>query len=622
MPSGFEWKQRRRVCGGPVAAIALGADGQLLAAAGHDGTATAWDTATLVDSADLALGPAATQWQTAGPEFRAIAIDPLGQWAATGANDGAITLWDLATGTLLHRWRAHGFWVMDLAVSADGRWLASAGADGTVGLWDRRRNWRGRSLAMGDIWYSAVAFEPDGGGLWAGAYDGTITRWDRRGGRRDRAIAVTDAYVLAVAISADGSTLAAGLSDGAIALVDLRASHKPPQRLTGHGGGVYGVIFCPDGQTLISISDDGTGRRWHLPSGQLIGHLTGDTNSLWTAALSRDGRWLAAAGADEYVRLWDLERDQFETVFAGTNRQVTAIAFVESSPVPQAIAPPQRHGLLMAGRDGCLERRSLAPCPLIRQFPADRTADVPRLQAIALHPAGHLIATAGATGHIQVRSLPDGRTIAQLPHDFWILALAFSPDGRAIAAAGADGTLTVWTLPTGEKRYAIAAAPFWLGALAWSPDGRAIATGSPHGTLDLWHPVTGEHLDRFAPPQGGLVPDGITALQFSAAGHTLASGTPCGAIALWNGANGRLKRVLHIHRREIVVLAFNRPGNRLLSASRDRTVRLWDADTGKSLAHLDQPNGDITDMALDPRDRDLWVASSWHGQLDRYALSL
>jgi WD40 repeat protein len=55
------------------------------------------------------------------------------------------------------------------------------------------------------------------------------------------------------------------------------------------------------------------------------------------------------------------------------------------------------------------------------------------------------------------------------------------------------------------------------------------------------------------------------------------------AIKLWDPDTGRLIRSLIGHKDQVVALAFSPDGRRIISASFDRIIRIWDANNGSTL---------------------------------------
>src|SRR5688572_27184400 len=72
----------------------------------------------------------------------------------------------------------------------------------------------------------------------------------------------------------------------------------------GHTKAVNDVAFRPDGQRLVSGSDDATVRIWELDTGKELHALRGHgESSIRGVAFSPDGRWVASAGCDQRVVL-------------------------------------------------------------------------------------------------------------------------------------------------------------------------------------------------------------------------------------------------------------------------------------------------------------------------------
>jgi hypothetical protein len=71
---------------------------------------------------------------------------------------------------------------------------------------------------------------------------------------------------------------------------------------------VYSAAFSPDGKRIVTASWDKTVRLWEAETGKPIGEpLRGHADAVYTAAFSPDGKRIVTASADKTVRLWDAE---------------------------------------------------------------------------------------------------------------------------------------------------------------------------------------------------------------------------------------------------------------------------------------------------------------------------
>jgi WD40 repeat protein len=62
--------------------------------------------------------------------------------------------------------------------------------------------------------------------------------------------------------------------------------------------------LSPDGKYVVTLSE--TPRLWEVVTGKVRAHLRGHTDTVWGAAFSPDGRWLATGSQDTTVLIWDM----------------------------------------------------------------------------------------------------------------------------------------------------------------------------------------------------------------------------------------------------------------------------------------------------------------------------
>ena len=109
-------------------------------------------------------------------------------------------------------------------------------------------------------------------------------------------------------------------------LLDSRGNHIG-QNFEGHTSHVTSVAFSPDGQRIVSGSEDETLRLWNL-QGNLIGQpFQGHTNWVNSVTFSPDGQTIASGSKDKTIRLWDLQGNPIGQPFLGHTDSVNSVAF-------------------------------------------------------------------------------------------------------------------------------------------------------------------------------------------------------------------------------------------------------------------------------------------------------
>jgi WD40 repeat protein len=106
----------------------------------------------------------------------------------------------------------------------------------------------------------------------------------------------------ALAYTQDGLHIATGSITGEVTVRDA-ATGKLLTTVNTRGKRIEGILFTPDGNRLISISQDNKAQVWNVTDWRLLGSLAGVTA---TADVSPNGKWLAAQDPDHNLWIWDL----------------------------------------------------------------------------------------------------------------------------------------------------------------------------------------------------------------------------------------------------------------------------------------------------------------------------
>lgn len=186
----------------------------------------------------------------------------------------------------------------------------------------------------------------------------------------------------------------------------------------------------------------------HAPLGTVLCTYSGHTAHVLGLSWSTDGKWIASAGSDKTVQIWDTS--------SGKNVQTY-----------------RRHTFVV--------------------------------QAVAWSPDERYIASAGDDRTVQVWNANTGELVlAYQGHSGYVTMLAWSPDSSSIASASSDRTIQIWDAIKGRRRLTYRGHPGTLSAMAWSPDGANILStswvqerdkqGIPHHrtVIAVWSALTGE----------------------------------------------------------------------------------------------------------------------------------
>ena len=197
-----------------------------------------------------------------------------------------------------------------------------------------------------------------------------------------------------------------------------------------------------------------------------------------------------------------------------------------------------------------------------------------QLLDVAVSPDGKLLATAGENGTLVLFDIENGELVKRLEgHQGDVWAVVFHPQNQWLASAGDDSRIIIWSLE-GEKLQEWQA-PGKVNALAVSPDGSLLASGGDDNNITLWNVDTGEQVRTITQyHRYPIISDGLA---FNSTGKILVSASYDNIVGLWDVNTGDALKILG--RKPTYGIALS-PDDKILaiSDSSDNNIRLWNIE--------------------------------------------
>jgi WD40 repeat protein len=296
---------------------------------------------------------------------------------------------------------------------------------------------------------TALAFNPAGTELAVSGYH-EVTLWNPDDGRLIGRIRRTAQRTVGLAYEADGKTLVvAGGEPGKLGELRLcDAAERTSGRVIERAADVLLVVrFSPDGRCLAAGGADNAIRIYDVPSWKRQFLIEQHADWVTDLAYSADGTKIVSASRDKSARVFDAKTGSMTGAFLGHEEPVTGVAWVDEKSV------------LSAGKDRNLRLWSIADGKQAAQI-GGLDAEPLRIEA----GFGSLF-VAGTDGAVRHYSLGKRDLVSVYPRtNDWVYCIAVDPKHRRIAIGTYGGEVRVWDADAGKLVCEFVAAPGYAGS--------------------------------------------------------------------------------------------------------------------------------------------------------------
>lgn len=207
-------------------------------------------------------------------------------------------------------------------------------------------------------------------------------------------------------------------------------------------------------------------------SGDLCNNVTAHSSSIYTVAISQDGKLLASAGLDKKIKLWNLPNGDLCRTIEDGMVDIYCIALSLDGTF-----------LAAGGTGSVIKLWRVSDGTLLKTL----TGHIGDIYCLAISPNGTLLASGCTDKTIKLWSLPDGRLVNSLKgHTETVSSVAFNPDGTMLASGSLDATIKLWSLPDGDLLETLDDHLAYVSSVKFSADGKLLASGSGDLTVKVW----------------------------------------------------------------------------------------------------------------------------------------
>ncbi|MGP1385931.1 MAG: nSTAND1 domain-containing NTPase [Thainema sp.] len=388
---------------------------------------------------------------------------------AFSTDDGTVELWDLQDREYLKAFKPYDLilnQIQSLSFNPDGSLLAIGFQNGQVKLWDWQDDKLQNQIQMSEP-VNDLVFDPTGQQIATLLSRKHLSFWRLQSPVTAMSINSFKALDrLGELRLSPNSEQVAALSwlDGTIQLWNI-ADQKLSAEFNPNGR-VQDFHFSPDGQTLVTASDDHLVQRWNL-QGSLIDQFK-MPNSIRSVSFSPDGQQLLTTLNDtKLVQVWDLQGIKRAQVNPSGN-----VLAADFSPDGQLLITLSDNGSVI------LQLWDLQGNELAQFNPSGTTL------AVNFSPKDQILTTASDSGFVQFWNL-QGQEQTRFKVADAIRTISYSPDGQTLATATFNNdTVQLWNLKGDEQGQF--KAPGIVLDLQFSIDGKSLIATSQNGFVEQW----------------------------------------------------------------------------------------------------------------------------------------
>ena len=481
---------------------------------------------------------------------------------AAGFKSSLVKLYRLSTGKEIHTFVGHASGISSVCFVGSHA-ICSASHDSTLSLWDVNSGFRIAVLKGHTRAVHGCVANQSGTTIASVSWDRSIKVWEGKTGKLLSTLQTKGQHntpINCISFHPEGQLIAVGSWDTTVKIWDT-FNQKRLKVLKGHKSSVQACSYAPSGRHIVSAALDGEVKIWSTKSGSAVGAITGHHSPVNSLAFTPNGQYLVTASSDKQVKVWSGSLGQ-SVLSMGSSEY--GIAHCLSFDAATQMVRVGYH-------DGHVRKFNIHTGTEVFSAKPHTAAVV----GLAYHGNLHMSASVDMTIKVwSPTALP--KCIELVGHDSPITCAVW--DKHGFASASEDFSILVWPHKPQEYTKQLQARPSRKEQTTVKKGGKAKVTRGKPSEEQQIEDFTKKSLVTIRSGHTGK----ITSIAFSCNGLKMVTASRDLSLIIWDTFSHKQLQVLHAcHKDWINTCSFSdTTPDYLITGSNDLTLKLWDLKSG------------------------------------------